>query len=240
MEKVSIMAIWIVWWLSLSLLPIIFNRRGYHYYHSVCLLVTAYIIDLTIMPLLDDWITLHENWQWADMVICLCLYTSLQITRTTVRKTTFYKRNLFLGLTLIMTIFWMPPAVIFSDALFFLNLNWISLPTIGLVLGFGLAHQAAWDFALKGKGTPFPLDPPQHLVTSGVYQIVRNPMQTGFLIAGISWAFMVNHWAMAAQPVSLLVYTVGFCNKNEEADLTKRFGNDYISYKQKARSWFLF
>jgi protein-S-isoprenylcysteine O-methyltransferase Ste14 len=38
---------------------------------------------------------------------------------------------------------------------------------------------AFWGFALRGKGTPLPLDPPKKLVIEGPYQVVRNPMYWG-------------------------------------------------------------
>src|SRR6266478_1600623 len=34
---------------------------------------------------------------------------------------------------------------------------------------------AFWGFALRGKGTPAPFDPPTKLVVEGPYRVVRNP-----------------------------------------------------------------
>src|SRR3989441_8328809 len=47
-----------------------------------------------------------------------------------------------------------------------------------LPLGAGLAG-LAWclrDFAVVGRGTPAPFDPPRELVATGLYRWVRNPM----------------------------------------------------------------
>src|SRR3989337_2040373 len=33
-----------------------------------------------------------------------------------------------------------------------------------------------WDFAVTGRGTPAPIDPPKYLVVRGLYRYVRNPM----------------------------------------------------------------
>ncbi len=50
---------------------------------------------------------------------------------------------------------------------------------VGLLpLGAGIAG-LAWclrDFALVGRGTPAPFDPPRQLVATGLYRWVRNPM----------------------------------------------------------------
>src|SRR3989304_3750492 len=40
-----------------------------------------------------------------------------------------------------------------------------------------------WDFLVKGRGTPAPIDPPKELVVTGLYRYVRNPMYVGVLLA---------------------------------------------------------
>ena len=51
-------------------------------------------------------------------------------------------------------------------------------PSGVIALAAGIAG-LAWclrDFALVGRGTPAPFDPPQQLVATGLYRWVRNPM----------------------------------------------------------------
>src|SRR6266446_2475354 len=50
--------------------------------------------------------------------------------------------------------------------------GWL-LVTAGVALYLTCAF---WGFALRGKGTPAPIDPPKKLVAEGPYAIVRNPM----------------------------------------------------------------
>ncbi len=50
-----------------------------------------------------------------------------------------------------------------------------------IALGSVFYLWCAWDFAVAGKGTPAPLDPPKMLVKRGLYRMVRNPIYVGVL-----------------------------------------------------------
>src|SRR5258708_28379598 len=59
------------------------------------------------------------------------------------------------------------------------------------LLGAAIYFWCLWDFAVTGRGTPAPIDPPKHLVVRGLYRRVRNPMYLGVLLvvaggAGVS------------------------------------------------------
>ena len=50
-----------------------------------------------------------------------------------------------------------------------------------LAAGLLLFGSSLRQFAVRGKGTLAPWDPPKHLVVEGPYQYVRNPMISGVL-----------------------------------------------------------
>jgi len=58
-------------------------------------------------------------------------------------------------------------------------LGWIVVRVIGALLiaaALPLLLDSFARFAIQGLGTPAPVAPPQHLVVSGLYRYVRNPM----------------------------------------------------------------
>jgi protein-S-isoprenylcysteine O-methyltransferase Ste14 len=109
---------------------------------------------------------------------------------------------------------------------------------LGAVLaGASLYASALATFALAGRGTPAPVDPPRCLVVSGPYRWMRNPMYVGviLLLAGEALYF-------AAPP--LAVYAVGcfaafhsFVVLYEEPHLRRRFGAAYVAYGASVPRW---
>src|SRR5690242_5739579 len=55
-----------------------------------------------------------------------------------------------------------------------------------LILGIALYCWCAWDFAVKGFGSPAAIDAPRTLVVAGPYRHVRNPMYLAVLIVTAS------------------------------------------------------
>jgi protein-S-isoprenylcysteine O-methyltransferase Ste14 len=75
------------------------------------------------------------------------------------------------------------------------------------------------------------------LVIAGPYKITRNPMYLGLALVylGIATAGQCV-WALILLPVVLIIIQRGAIEP-EEAFLEKRFGVDYISYREKVRRW---
>src|SRR5512143_204049 len=58
----------------------------------------------------------------------------------------------------------------------FAAMGWEASGFLLMVAGATAFLLCVVDFARKGSGTPFPLDPPKRLVATGLYRWVRNPM----------------------------------------------------------------
>ena len=75
------------------------------------------------------------------------------------------------------------------------------------------------------------------LVIAGPYKISRNPMYLGLALVYLGIAIAGQSvWALILLPVVLSVIQRRAIEP-EEAFLEKRFGANYISYKEKVRRW---
>src|SRR3989442_2446739 len=57
-------------------------------------------------------------------------------------------------------------------------------------LGAAIYFWCLWDFAVAGRGTPAPIDPPKQLVERGLYLRVRNPMYLRVLLVVAACALL--------------------------------------------------
>jgi protein-S-isoprenylcysteine O-methyltransferase Ste14 len=94
-----------------------------------------------------------------------------------------------------------------------------------------------WDFARAGQGTPALWHPARALVTTRLYQVVRNPMYIGAEL-------IVIGEAMAFASLKLLAYTIVlgilwhlWVVWLEEPYLRSKFGTAYAEYCQMVPRW---
>jgi protein-S-isoprenylcysteine O-methyltransferase Ste14 len=110
----------------------------------------------------------------------------------------------------------------------------------GMIIGAAGAAGALWcvfSFALIGKGTPAPFDPPRRLVIQGPYRFVRNPMYlgTGFVLSGA--AFFYGSWTLLGYTGFFFLATHFFVVWYEEPSLQRTFGSEYEAYCRQVRRW---
>jgi protein-S-isoprenylcysteine O-methyltransferase Ste14 len=75
------------------------------------------------------------------------------------------------------------------------------------------------------------------LVIAGPYTVTRNPMYLGLAFVYLGIAIVGQSvWALVLLPIVLIIVQRRAIEP-EEAFLEKRFGADYISYKEKVRRW---
>jgi protein-S-isoprenylcysteine O-methyltransferase Ste14 len=92
-------------------------------------------------------------------------------------------------------------------------------------------------FALQGRGTPAPLVPTRHLVITGPYRYVRNPMYLAIvsiiLGQGLFWA---NARLLEYGAIVWLVSHL-FVLLYEEPKLRKSFGTEYEAFCSNVPRW---
>lgn len=111
------------------------------------------------------------------------------------------------------------------------------LGVIVAVLGVSLALWCVLVFAVVGRGTPFPFDPPRHLVVRGPYRFVRNPMAIGVGSALTGAALFYESWPLAAFAGSFFLIIHLFVVLYEEPTLRRMFSDDYVAYCDAVRRW---
>lgn len=116
---------------------------------------------------------------------------------------------------------------------------WILLLLGGLLLAAGatLLLDAFVRFAAQGVGTPAPVAPTRHLVVTGSYRYLRNPMYVAVLAIIAGQALILLRWELAVYgagvSMAFLLFVLGY----EEPTLTRRFGQAYQRYKAAVPGW---
>ena len=94
-----------------------------------------------------------------------------------------------------------------------------------------------WNFLVKGRGTPAPIDPPKELVVTGLYRYIRNPMYVGVLMIIIGhFLWFKTIWMIVYAAVVFLAFYL-FVTLYEEPHLKKTFGATYEDYTNKVSRW---
>jgi len=113
--------------------------------------------------------------------------------------------------------------------------RWAGL--VPIVVGIVVVVACVVGFAVQGRGTPAPFDPPRQLVTGWLYARVRNPIYVGGSLVLLGEAIVWQSFAILGYAVGMwLIWhllVVGY----EEPALHRRFGSSYGQYRQQVRRW---
>ncbi len=115
------------------------------------------------------------------------------------------------------------------------NVIWIAgIPLI--TVGFGIGALAV--AAMYRAGTsPDPWEPTKCIVTDGPFRFTRNPIYISFALIYLGVTCAMNSFAaLALLPLVLVVIARGVIAP-EERYLERKFGEEYLSYKQRVRRW---
>ena len=118
------------------------------------------------------------------------------------------------------------------------ELSWQVVACGALILG-GLIPllESMWRFVVVGKGTLVPAVPTEHLVVSGLYAYVRNPMYLGVLTVLAAEAVLFRSRGLLNELLAAWIAIELFVRLYEERRLARTFPEEYANYRNHVRRW---
>jgi len=92
-------------------------------------------------------------------------------------------------------------------------------------------------FALQGLGTPAPIAPTEHLVVTGIYRHVRNPMYLAVTAAILGQWLLLGRPVLLAYALVFIATTYAFVRGYEEPTLRETYGEEYERYREAVPGW---
>ncbi len=110
---------------------------------------------------------------------------------------------------------------------------WIRLILFGIFMFFALTLIIRSHNALFGSGH----EPPDHLVTDGIFQQLRHPMYTGVILIYFSFVLLTASLVGLGLLIGIiLIYNFTLMDPEEEF-LEDAYGDQYREYKETTRKW---
>jgi len=92
-------------------------------------------------------------------------------------------------------------------------------------------------FALQGLGTPAPVAPPRHLVMTGLYRYVRNPMYVSVVAVILGQALLFPDWRLLVYGALFWLACHAFVLAYEEPTLRRTFGPQFEAFCANVPRW---
>jgi protein-S-isoprenylcysteine O-methyltransferase Ste14 len=106
-----------------------------------------------------------------------------------------------------------------------------------IVGGAAPAFESMKRFIVVGRGTLVPVVPTEHLVVSGMYRHVRNPMYVGIPTALAGEAMVFRSRGVVVVAFCLWLASHPFVCFYEEPTLNRRYGDEYARFKRNVPRW---
>jgi protein-S-isoprenylcysteine O-methyltransferase Ste14 len=106
-----------------------------------------------------------------------------------------------------------------------------------LAAGSMLLLRCVRDFYVAGRGTLAPWEPPQRLVTIGLYRVSRNPMYLSVVVVLCGWALTFHSRRLG---IYAALVTLAFHFRIllfEEPWLEQTHGDEWLAYRARVPRW---
>jgi protein-S-isoprenylcysteine O-methyltransferase Ste14 len=201
--------------------------------------------DLAAMPLCKPLVRLEAYWLVGESVaVLVVLMPALCVARWTLNNEHLRARTAIQVATSGLLFLYLVPEIVFALkpgagwSPLLQEAGWcrqMGIQTLLLISVPGVS--AAMEFAERGRGTPIPYDPPQRLVTSGMYRYCANPMQMSCSVVMFLWAGMLQNAWLTLAAAAAAIYSAGIAQWDEREDLAHRFGSEWRDYRAAVRNW---
>ena len=114
-------------------------------------------------------------------------------------------------------------------------LTWLGAAVF--VVAATIYFRCAWEFAVRGLGTPAPIAPTKYLVTTALHRYIRNPMYVGVALAILGEAALFHSLHLAEYAACMLATAHLFVVFYEEPTLHRQFGESYDEYRRSVPRW---
>jgi len=115
------------------------------------------------------------------------------------------------------------------------SIGWLGLPLV--TCGAIILLDSFARFVVQGLGTPAPVFPTRHLVVSGLYRYVRNPIYVAVLSVVLGQAILFGSPAILVYGLSLWIAFTLFMLVYEEPTLRRTFGKEYETFCANVPRW---
>ena len=116
------------------------------------------------------------------------------------------------------------------------NLSWLGYMVLAIGISLDIWAMAAMA---KARTSILPHRAADHLVTSGPFSFMRNPIYVGNTIATAGLGMTLqNGWLLLATPVAVLA-THHLAVVREQAHLQQKFGKEWSDYAARVKPWWL-
>ena len=112
-----------------------------------------------------------------------------------------------------------------------------ALGIVAIAVGAAIYFRCAWEFAVRGLGTPAPIAPTKFLVTTALHRYVRNPMYIGVFGVILGEAATFHSLRLLAYAAFLCIPVELFVIFYEEPTLRRQFGESYEQYRRTVPRW---
>lgn len=232
--------LWLGWALFWGPVPVLIRRRPPVW----SILLACGWIDALLMPRLDGLVHLGPHWLYGELVaLVITVIPVVLIGRWTVDRQRLTGRVVLQLITFTALTFWLLPSAVMTQgdgrwSRLFEGPVWrTSLLLQLMALAAVPALAAVVELAVRGRGTPYPWDPPERLVTTGPYAYLTNPMQASVVLMLGLLAVGTASWSLAVATAGAVAFSRFVADPHEDSELTARHGEEWHAYTSAVRPW---